>query len=226
MEHYMKIYSALFESHLGYGISVWGVALKNQTYDKLFVTQKHCIRILFGDLEAYLEKQATCARARPYGQQKLGADFYIKEHTKPIFNKLKILTAQNLFKYHCILDIFKILKFRTPYSLYELVYLSKRDTSYCIILPKLSNTFLYQGSKLWNLVCKRIINFQDGFSISIATVKTRTKAIIMESQSMHTSIQWVPDNFQIAPITHENNTQFSKHLGISNSESNNLNVVS
>ena len=74
-ELYQKIYSALFESHLAYGISVWGVALKNKSSDKLFVTQKHCIRILFGDLEAYFNKLSTCARARPYGLQKLGSNF-------------------------------------------------------------------------------------------------------------------------------------------------------
>ena len=32
-EHYQKIYSALLESHLAYGISVWGSALKDQPND-------------------------------------------------------------------------------------------------------------------------------------------------------------------------------------------------
>ena len=77
------------------------------------------MRVLFGDLPAYLDKLATCARARPFGDQKLGAKFYSKEHTKPIFNETKLLTIQNLYKYHCILEIFKIIKFRTPYSLFE-----------------------------------------------------------------------------------------------------------
>jgi hypothetical protein len=62
VELYRNIYLALFESHLTYGISVWGVALKDKANDTLFITQKHCIRILFGDLAAYLEKLSTCAR--------------------------------------------------------------------------------------------------------------------------------------------------------------------
>ena len=98
---YLKLYNALFESHLSYGISVWGVAIKEKSDDKLFIAQKHCVRILFGDLNAYLEKQSTCARTRPYNFQRLGAEYYKKEHTKPIFNRLKILTVQSLFKYHC-----------------------------------------------------------------------------------------------------------------------------
>ena len=36
-ELYKNIYLALFESHLTYGISVWGVALKNKAYDKLLL---------------------------------------------------------------------------------------------------------------------------------------------------------------------------------------------
>ena len=115
-ELYPKLYNALFESHLSYGLSVWGVAIKNQANDKLFITQKQCIRILFGDLRAYLDKQSTCARARPYGFQKLGKPYYVREHTKPIFNKLKILTVQSLFKYHCIAEFYKIIKFRCPHT--------------------------------------------------------------------------------------------------------------
>ena len=48
-ELYLKIYNALFESHLSYGISVWSV-------DSLFITQKHSIRILFGDLDSYISR--------------------------------------------------------------------------------------------------------------------------------------------------------------------------
>ena len=99
---YKKIYGALFESHLTYGITVWGVALKDKPNDKLFITQKHCVRILFGDYEAYMNKLSTCARTRPYGSQTLGTNFHQKEHTKPLLNDLKLLSVQNLFKYDCV----------------------------------------------------------------------------------------------------------------------------
>ena len=74
---YRTIYSALFESHLTYGITAWGATLKDRPDEKLFVTQKNCVRILFGDLEAYLNKHATCARARPFKSQKLGSSFHL-----------------------------------------------------------------------------------------------------------------------------------------------------
>ena len=199
VEYYKTKYSALFESHLSFGITVWGVALKSTPSEKLFITQKHCIRVLFGDLDAYLDKHSTCARAREFVRQKLGFDFYKKEHTKPIFNRLKLLAVQNLHKYHSVIEIFKIMKFRVPYSLYDLVNLSNRDTSYLIILPQPSPTFLYESSKMWNALHKSLIKFDNGFSTSVSSVKHRTKAIILESQAMHDNQIWSPDNFLIKP---------------------------
>ena len=200
-ELYQKIYYSLFESHLAYGISVWGVALKNKASDKLFVTQKHCTRILFGNLEAYLNKLSTCARARPYGSQKLRQEFYQKEHTKPIFNDLKILAVQNLFKYHCISELFKIIKFRCPYPLYENIKVSNRDSSLTIILPDKTNTFLYKASLMWNTIHKRIVRSNSGLEESVALVKCRTKNIILECQAAETKDCWTDKNFELCRTT-------------------------
>ena len=49
-ELYNDLYHTLYESHLTYGISVWGALSKNRL-DPIFKTQKKCIRILFGDQE-------------------------------------------------------------------------------------------------------------------------------------------------------------------------------
>ena len=45
--HHAKLYHALFNSHLGYGITVWGGVSRNKL-DKIFALQKRCIRTLFG----------------------------------------------------------------------------------------------------------------------------------------------------------------------------------
>ena len=198
-EHYKDIYSSLFESHLSYGITVWGVTLQENSRDSLFITQKHCIRVLFGDLEAYLKKQETCARTRPYLSQKLGRQFYEKEHTKPMFNRIKILTVQNLFKYHCITEIFKIMKFRTPYSLFELIKVSERDSSYTIILPTKIETFIWKASKAWNTIYKYVLNGEKGLATSVNSIKHRSKAIILECQALHNPHEWKPDNFSLVP---------------------------
>ena len=199
---YLKLYSALFESHLTYGISVWGVSLKDNENDKLFVTQKQCIRVLFGDLDKYLDKQSTCARTRPFGEQKLGQTYYQKEHTKPIFNRLKLLTVQNLFKYYCISELYKIIKFRCPYTIYNCIKVSPRESSLNIILPVKSNTFLYRASTFWNSIHKQILSSTHGLRTSMNLIKLRTKTTILETQSKDDADLWSPNNFNLCPTVH------------------------
>ena len=112
-EHYLNIYHALFESHLTYGISVWG-GVSDSKLIKIFIVQKHCIRVLFGDHESYLAKFKSCVRVRPRGIEKLGAEFYSREHTKPLFTEYNLLAVRNLYLYFCTVDVFKILKLRQP----------------------------------------------------------------------------------------------------------------
>ena len=76
-----------------YFCTVFGNANKQHT-GKLFVIQKHCIRILFGDYKAYVSKFKTCAHTRPIENQILDKNFYMKEHTKPLFFKSGILTLK------------------------------------------------------------------------------------------------------------------------------------
>ena len=94
--------------------------------------------------------------------QKLGQCYYKKENTKPIFNKLKIMTIQNLFKYYCITEFFKIIKYRTPYTLFGCISMSNRATSNTVILTTKSNTFLHEAAKFWNSVHKRILTPEKG----------------------------------------------------------------
>ena len=51
-----------------YCITVFGTVSKTCT-EKLFKIQKHCIRILFGDIEKYLDKFRTSAHTRPFEAQ-------------------------------------------------------------------------------------------------------------------------------------------------------------
>ena len=122
---YKSLYFTLFESHLSYGITVWG-GVSNNKLEPLFKLQKKCMRILFGDKEAYLNKFKTCARSRPLDNQILGQEFYSREHTKPLFNQHGIMNVRNLHIYHCSNEILKILKFRTPYYTVSLNFLSSQ----------------------------------------------------------------------------------------------------
>ena len=72
-----SLYHTLFESHLSYCISAWGMASKRYI-DEIFTIQKTAIRYLFGDYDSFLDKFFTAARTRPYDEQQLGISFYQK----------------------------------------------------------------------------------------------------------------------------------------------------
>ena len=67
---YLNIYHTLFASHLSYGITVWG-GVSQTTLDPIFITQKRCIRMLFGKELSFdhLDFYNTCARVKTYDEQ-------------------------------------------------------------------------------------------------------------------------------------------------------------
>ena len=80
-------------------------------------------KILFGVKETYLNKFKTRCRVRPYDHQKLENSFYEKEHSRPIFNEKCIMTVHNLYVYHCSNETLKIMKYRTPISMFNVLKL-------------------------------------------------------------------------------------------------------
>ena len=116
---FLNVYHSLFLSHLSYSISSWG-GVSAYRLDKIFSIQKRCLRILFGNEVSFdhSEFYETCARIRPY-QEHIKSKDYCLEHTKPLFNELKLLTVQNLYTKSIFMELFKILKLRSPYSLFK-----------------------------------------------------------------------------------------------------------
>ena len=189
-ELYNNLYHTLFESHLSFGISSWGGVSKT-SIEPIFITQKKCIRVLFGDRAAYLEKFNTCARTRTYENQMLGKEFYEKEHSKPLFKKHNLLTVHNLYKYHCLLEMFKVIKLRIPMPVYELFNRSKiRDDKLISLNP--STLFDYQASNLW-IKCRKS---EIDFTTSIQSVKRRLKKSLLDFQFKHGE-DWHNFNFDI-----------------------------
>ena len=184
------LYHTLFESHLSYCITVWGNLSQNKI-EPLFISQKKCIRILFGDKEAYLDKFKTCARTRPLENQILDSEFYIKEHTKPIINKEKLLTIHNLHAYHKISETYSILKYRTPISLFSLFQLSHRKDT-LTITPHPDCQYIHSSSKLWNTARSRF-NVLD-FSKSHGSIKLCVKNLLLQNQCIGDDMNWIDKN--------------------------------
>ena len=188
-----SLYHTLFESHLSYGISVWG-GVSRTHLDKLFVLQKKCLRILFGNKDEYLDKFMTSARARPLGKQTLGSEFYARENSKPLFTRQNIMTVHNVHKYHTLLLFFKIMKLRSPIELCECFNMSRRKGT-LILTPLPSINFVYQASFLWNIF-RNIVNIED-FSYSLGKFKTTLKKAIHVRQKLGDPIEWSEENFEL-----------------------------
>ena len=159
----------------------------------IFRSEKKCIRILFGDKEAYLDKFKTCARSRAYGYQELTSEFFVKEHSKPLYNKHNLMSAHNLYFYHCVMDTFKTLKFRTPISLYELFNLSKRSgKNTFLISPKQINSYICRATKIWNVV-RQLLSIP-AFTHKISLLKSSLPRLIHTHQTRGDPDEWEVQN--------------------------------
>ena len=234
-ELYKQIYHTLFESYLTFAISVWG-GVSHRTIEPIFVTQKKCIRMLFGDTEAYQNKLKTCARTRPITCvipqcmsknsdeptpkpcsycsklkrknekitkplrcQILSNNFHAKESTKPIFKQHDLLTVYNLYRLRCIVELFKIMKYRLPIAIYSLFTRSKRKDS-LIITPAPSHNFTYKASWLWNLF-RNSESDLDFASTSCNSLKYKLNVSLVHAQNRYCS-EWHNDNFtEFGPTT-------------------------
>ena len=186
-----SIYHTLFESHLSYGITVWGGISKSKL-SPLNTIQKKCIRILFGDKSTYLNKFNTCAKSRPIGHQILGDKFFTKEHTKPLFNKNMILVLQNLYYYHMALNTYKILNTRVPISLYSCFTLSKRKET-LLLTARPSHNFIYNACCIWNTI--RDLLSISSFGTKISEIKNKLRKLLFTRQHLGDQVEWSEENF-------------------------------
>ena len=62
---------------------------------------------IFGDKYANKEEFKTCAPTRSFVNRFLGKDFFQGEPYKPLFHSDHFLVIHNLYKYHCIVELFK-----------------------------------------------------------------------------------------------------------------------
>ena len=167
--HYSKIYHALFESHLTYGISVWG-GVSNAKMNSTFTI----------------------------GEEMLGPEFFAREHTKPLFSKQELLAAKNLYHYFCSVEVFKILKFRLPINLFETYSHSNREESLSLVTPVPSIQFIYKSSKAWNSVYKKMLTEpHSDLTTKISHFKTKLKALLLSKQKEGDIIEWNPSNFKL-----------------------------
>ena len=187
------LYHTLFESYITYGISVWG-GTSDVKVKPLFKAQKKAIRVIFGDREKFLDKFKTCVRARPFPDQKLTSEFFIKEHSKPLFNSYGLLNLRNLYLYHSCCEIFKIFKYASPVALYSMFKFSNRGhKNLFIITPSPNDSYLYRMSSIWNSI--RVVLCNPDTSIPVSSIKAKLKTFLLEKQKLGDDENWIEHNF-------------------------------
>ena len=223
---FVNIYHSLFASHLSYCISVWG-GVSLVEIEKLFITQKYCMRILFGK-EPYWFITDTCQRVLSYNQQMVRD--YSKEHTKPLFKANNILTVSNLYNYHALIELYKIMKFRTPCSIYSKLRISDRKIMLLLNKVKFDKRkyqFFYNAALKWNQISNFLIEPYEiklnpihtkeddsdsiiityDFTLSVSVLKRKLKLIIMAIQCNGIENQWDTMNSNLTAYTSIVNTQ-------------------
>ena len=155
----------------------------------------------------------TCARIRTFEEHKANKN-YCLEHTKPLFNKQKILSLFNLHIYHTFVNTFKVLKTRTPLSLYNLFIQGCRDANFLLLLPTVNldiskNNFIFNACKIWNTLIGEILEkslpLDEGkfkgtvvqgssrnsdFCATVSFIKSRLKSHLREDQSSGDYVEW------------------------------------
>ena len=215
---YLKIYNALFKSHLSYCISSWG-GISQYKLQSIFSLQKRCVRLLFGKELNYDHQEfyETCARVRTYKEHMAPKNFQL-EHTKPIFNEQNLLILHHLYIYHTFCDTFKLLKYRTPISLFSLLQNSPSDNNMMLIIPRVNldlqkKNFIFQASCIWNSINKQVFNqflltnkdgvlvpgstFGSDITTPISVIKRKLRDVLLETQNSDPleSDNWLPENF-------------------------------
>ena len=197
---YRQLYFTLFESHLSYCISAWGGA-SQQCLTSAFIAQKQCLRVLFGDREAYFDKFKTTARARPVDKQALDSTFYVKEHTKPLFRKHRILALENLYTYHCYLETYKVMKFRAPMVMFSGYNTSNRKPT--LMIQPIGNVDNHntRSTKLWNTITPKL-KVSD-FTMSIECLRQKLKESLLVIQHKNSDLNWTSEDFNTTNLTFE-----------------------
>ena len=116
------------------------------------------------------------------------------------FNDNNLLTVYQLHKYHCTLEMFKIVKLRLPISLYSLFNMSNRRENY-FITPNPSTSFVYQSAFMWNSCYKLSSLYNIEFSTAIVTVKHKLKTVLLNAQKQFDKSIWFPNNHDLSGIS-------------------------
>ena len=165
-KHILKtLYMSLIQPYLNYCNAIWGAADKT-ILEPLFILQKKAIRIV--NRVHYLE------------------------HTKPLFESMKILTIYQLYELTCTMFIYKCLnsnkylnfKNRMSRNSQHHNYNTRNNSQFRLPASRLKcirQSFFYKGTDLWNRLNTNLTIYKPNiqFKSNLSSFKRRMKAKLM-----------------------------------------------
>lgn len=176
----VSIFNALVQSHINYGISVWGHGGETAKLKDLFVGQKRAIRNIFGIKRV---------------------NKYMAGNTKVAFSENRILTVHNIYFKTLLIEAYQIKMFDTfPKVLSNTFKFSAINPSrFCTTsfhYSTLSKNFMFSLPRVWNAV-NSTTEFRDKSFKSLQSFKTFLKTYILRFQSAGEPMNWDPSNTDI-----------------------------
>ena len=115
----------------------------------------------------------------------------MREPSKPIFNKTEILTVHNVYRQRCVMETYKVVKYRMPITVYTLFDRSSRRDDR-LILPFPNSGFIYRSSALWNKAVQATGPVD--MALSFLTTKSIFCGSILTAQKRYSTL-WCDLNF-------------------------------
>ena len=96
------------------------------------------------------------------------------------------------------MEVFKILKFRLPTSLFELFHISSRKEM-TLITPFPSSDFIYRASIIWNTISSKL-KLQD-YSHNVSLAKSTLKRALIAIQHSDNELDWTENDFDMKRVS-------------------------
>ena len=111
------------------------------------------------------------------------------------------MSVQNLYSNHSLMETYKILKFRQPWSLYDKYNISDRKASLLISgFPSLM--FTDRTTSLWNTIAPKL-KLED-FSPKVSCIKNKIKKSLLVNQYKEPLQEWTVEDFNLASLSISN----------------------
>ena len=176
----IAIFNALVQSHLSYGITVWGSGGSTVKLKKLFIAQKKSLRNVFG--------------IRRINKHQSG-------HTKHVFNDNKILTVHGLYFKFILTEAFHLLYSLDYPTLLKSNFTRSTVNNTRFTTPRVHFTdnmynMYYSIPRTWNVV-RNSSHFPKFNIMSSLSFKRQIKRFILKVQSHGNQSIWEPSNFDL-----------------------------